>query len=210
MNCKLRQTSMVPPGGYWYREPSTGVIRDGQSLVGTIKQTVEHRLSNNLPRQSFEEAREDIECQICQRIPPEFCTDPRCSVVAPERVTTRMLITGSLALWKWISSKLSGREPFVDQAEADRRAAICARCFLNVAKLQSCSNCAKGETLREAIGVTIGDRTTNRDGALGACGVCGCLNRITVWFSGEIISETMTDDLRAKYKTVPGCWKSGL
>lgn len=208
MNCTLKSKTTVPPDGFRYMQPETGVTRDGQSLSGTITMVIEHRKSNHLERQSPEEVAEDVERQICQRVPPNFCNDPDCSVVREDRITKDYLVAGTLALLEWIKASATGKTPFVEQTEANRRAAICARCFLNSGKTEKCSGCKAGERLREAMGVTIGERTTDRDGVLDACRVCGCLNRVTVWFSAEILRGNMTDAMREKYRQVPGCWKA--
>jgi hypothetical protein len=210
MSCRLRNPTLVPPGDFDYQQPETGVHRNGRSLGKTIELVQEHRVSNGLPRQSREEVAEDVECQICARIPPEFCKGADCSLIRDAQITKNLLLSGVLAIAQWLAALAKGEEPFVDQAEANRRAAICSRCFMNQTKVDACSNCLSGEHLREAMGFTIADRKTDKDGSLGACRVCGCLNRVQVWFSTAILSRVTSAEMKSKHKRVPMCWKGDL
>lgn len=200
----IKNPTLVPPGGFGYMQPETGVTRDGQSFSGTVALVQEHRVSNNLDRQDVDDVIADVELQICQRAPGDYCYG-NLSVVQ-QGVTRERILGGVKAIAAWLGAALHHETVFVDQAEADRRAGICARCFLNKDG-QGCTGCSFGDSLREAIGLTIGERSTARDPALQTCRVCGCLNRVQIWFKIEIMDGLMDAETKARFASIPHCWK---
>ena len=77
----------------------------------------------------------------------------------------------------WVAGILHGKEVFVSQEEAEKRAEICASCDLNVNIAGSCGACA--DRIARALAV-IGSRRTKLDEKLGACSICSCALRAAV------------------------------
>jgi hypothetical protein len=96
-----------------------------------------------------------------------------------------------------------GEAVFVDQAEGDRRAAICAKCPHNVIPAGKgwLQNWTDGQMLKSVEG-----RETASQDKLGVCEVCSCELRAAVWWQPDIIATTTRD---AKFaRDFPGhCWK---
>lgn len=87
----------------------------------------------------------------------------------------------------------------VSQEEAERRAAICASCPMNVSG-EFCNTCF----LRNMVASTIAmvtSWTTSRDAELKVCSVCGCKNSIKVF----IPVENMNDKTLAEHWH-SSCW----
>lgn len=96
-----------------------------------------------------------------------------------------------------------GEAVFVDQAEGDRRAAICAKCPHNVIPAGKgwLQNWTDGQMLKSVEG-----RETTSQDKLGVCDVCSCELRAAVWWQPDIIAATTRD---AKFaRDFPAhCWK---
>lgn len=106
-------------------------------------------------------------------------------------------------LWNW---KLQG-SPLVDQNTANLRASICASCHNNKYSKdirKGCGACNKmGNKVLDGIrdGIISGNRTTS-DGALLACGVCGCDNKISVWIPNDVLLSVEDANAFPSF-----CWK---
>jgi hypothetical protein len=95
-----------------------------------------------------------------------------------------------------------GEAVFVDQAEGDRRAAICVNCPHNVIPAGKgwLQNWTDGQMLKSVEG-----RTTASQDHLGVCEVCSCELRAAVWWQPDIIATTTRD---AKFaRRLPRRWK---
>jgi hypothetical protein len=201
----LKDLSLVPPEGFWFKQPETGVKLDGGSLNGTAQKVVLHRQANSLPRQDYKEAMEDIQTQICQRVPSSLCHN--CN--HPDwKFDAASLIRGGEALITYAKEKLTGGNPFVSQDEADARAARCANCFHN-RNLGGCGfGCTLGEKLREMFGYTIGERVTKSDEKLQACEICGCHARTIAWYRLDIVNAGISDAQKQAFTETPYCWRA--
>ncbi|MCB1203891.1 MAG: hypothetical protein KDN18_06505 [Verrucomicrobiae bacterium] len=103
-----------------------------------------------------------------------------------------------------ISGKVDrGEEVFVGQAEADRRASICAGCPHNVIPAGKgwLQNWTDGQMLKSVEG-----RKTASHERLGVCEVCSCELRAAVWWQADIIATTTRDAKFARHLPAP-CWK---
>lgn len=204
MKTVITDPSLVPPEGFVYRDPNTGMRFDGKSLTETVKLVVEHRKANGLPRQTAEEVDEDVQCQICHRVPRQFCkgTDH------PDwELSGGSIINAAKALGKMMAEGLGGGTPFVEQEEADRRASICAKCFHN-RDLAGCGiGCQIKEKMREVFGATIGQRATPSDPRLFGCEVCGCHCKTIVWFKKDILNGGLDPQRIEEFKLTPNCWR---
>ena len=131
--------------------------------------------------------------QLCQGLPPGWCMYDDDNRVRPTvSLGFNDVIGGLKTFARWIASGCK----FVAQTEADRRAAICSRCYLNV-DIQGCAGC------QTAIKEVVGDRKTKLDGALRACGVCKCFLKAKVHFPIDTL-DTESEKVQGMY---PGfCW----
>ena len=135
----------------------------------------------------------DMQDQICKTLPPGWCLydDP-----ARPRPTVSLswndVASGVKTFAKWIT----GGMKFVDQKEADRRAAICSRCYLNV-NVQGCSGC------QEIVQEVVRNRKSKYDAALRTCAVCRCFLKAKVHFPIETL-DTQSDKVQSMYPDF--CW----
>lgn len=189
---KLLTRETVPPDGFRYRQPETGKWSISETYDNWVKQAYEHIKGNQLPMPP--NLQQVMEQQLCSTLPPGWCEE-----FDPNRVEplTRMhrgdIIEGMKVFSIWF---LQG-QPFVDQVEAERRAAICANCYLNV-QVEGCTSCHKvAEDLTSKV-------STSLDSKLQACAVCKCLLRAKVHFPLDILNTTDSD---WKQNTYPDfCW----
>jgi len=200
----LKETNTVPPEGFWYMQPQTGHRHDAGSLVATVAYFLTHRKANGLERATIAETREDVETQICQRVPCSLCND--CG--HPEwGFDFETIVRAGKALVGVIDAKLFGRSPFVAQEEADARAARCAKCFRNTS-LSGCGpGCKMREHMAELFGITIGSRKSEKDERLRNCHVCGCSCRVIVHYDLDILKASTSAAQQAAFDETPGCWR---
>lgn len=94
----------------------------------------------------------------------------------------------------------------VTQAEADRRAAICASCPANV-RPEGCVGC-NSRAMKEAIALVSRAGKTRFDPVLFSCRFCGCFINSVIWFPLEVLQKnTPTEENR----DLPAhCWKKAL
>lgn len=166
----LKHKKTVPPGGFWYVQEETKLRMEDENLDLLVAKVVSHRIHKGLDRIDRDGVKLEIERQICQRLTEDQCQregpeDPwnpvRPETVTPLKVTDVM--KASAALFKWF---VTGRE-MVSQEEANRRAAICQACPLNL----TLSGCKCSIFYKTVAKLVAGDRNIN---GLGVCGVCGC------------------------------------
>jgi hypothetical protein len=201
---KLREATVVPPGGFWYQQPETGLKYDAGTLEGTTSYFLEHRIANDLDRATREEIRQDIETQICQRVPSNFCND--CN--HPDWTFSLETIVGvGKTIATLVSDKFKGQLSFVTQEEAETRADRCSKCFRN----SSTSGCGPGCKMRgklaEMFGYTIGDRKTEKDEKLQYCSICGCACRVIAHYKLDILKDSVNEEKQKAFEDTPLCWR---
>lgn len=166
----------------------SGPFRDYYSLVQAYK---EHRNANGLPiPQNYHEV---IQEQICSVIPPELCTYQHDGVYVNIHLSISDVVNFMKVLW----AQMKGRS-LVDQSEADRRAKICASCYLNV-RVAGCGACA------QLVELVTPNRSTPYDNELKNCAVCHCYNQAQVWFPVDVLANSDTSDRQNLYPEF--CWK---
>ncbi|MES2202459.1 MAG: hypothetical protein V4498_09420 [candidate division FCPU426 bacterium] len=129
---------------------------------------VQHRIYKKLPRATLDEAKLDIERQICTRLTARECisegTDDEWKPIDDNpNITMSAVIGASKAALEFVAS---GAE-LVPEAERARRAEICLGCAAN-SFIRGC---------RCSIFYKMIDRMVpaiRRDPGLGVCGVCAC------------------------------------
>lgn len=203
-------TSSPPPGGWLWHHPSSGATYTADAFED-FRGRIERTLLNLGMDPS--EAGAQIHAATAEALVAKGHRDLVRPVKEVKR-TAGQYVSGlkATALKWWMESPVyglikgksdRGEGVFVDQAEGDRRAAICANCPRNVIPAGKgwLQNWTDGQMLDAVEG-----RTTASHGSLGVCEVCSCELRASVWWQPDIVSATTRD---AKFaKDLPGhCWK---
>lgn len=210
---RLKNTAIKPPGAldhgsFWYKQPETGADFDQGSLIETEEAVLKHRVINALPRATIEEVDEDVQDQICKRVGHQWCRNMNAEQWGFSfgwdhvKAGTKTLATEALRV-------LSGREAWCDQAESERRAAICVNCFANQRGGQ-CMSCGFQDLVREVIGATCSHVQTKSDDRLNSCQVCSCLLKCKVHYPSDVLKFSMSERQRAAYYDIPECWMNTL
>lgn len=209
MSYRLLNPNMVPPGGWEYREPRIDgpPFRCGD-LSCLVRKVQECRQYNGFERQETQEVQADIEEQICQRVGHEWCEHMKAGQWGFS-ISFDRIKAGTVALLGWAKAAFSGEDPYTDEAEANRRAEICSRCWANKA-ITGCYGCGLADAIRGMLVEAKGSRRTAIDDKLHACLVCGCSNAAQVWIKPEILAKGITDHQRECYSEIPACWKRDL
>jgi len=179
MNVKLSliKQSVCPPNGFRYVFPGDGYAVVAFTYNDWVENARAHLRVNGLEVPADLAA--VMEDQLCQTLEPGWCMydDP----MRP-RVNTDLnwddVKVGLVTFGKWLAVGCAT----VEQAEAERRASICARCYMNVA-IGGCSACQK------VVSEVVGKRKTKLDGVLRACAVCRCVLRAKVWFPQNALAS---------------------
>ena len=187
-----------PPDGYRYVFPEDGYLVHAWTYADWLQFALSHLAANKgsafFPDHiTPEQLAGRMQDQLCKTLPPGWCLFDDPSRRRPSTVIYFSDVTAGLKTFaRWIASGMN----YVTQAEADRRAAICAKCYLNV-DVQGCSGCAK------AVKEVIGDKKTKHDFALRSCAVCKCFLKAKVHFPMETL-DTTPGKVQGMY---PGhCW----
>jgi hypothetical protein len=151
----------------------------------------------------------DWETQLCELLPGGSCAFEDGSVAQGHdcRMNADGLRAGMEAVSSVIWSMAMGRDVFVDQGEAEHRAAICAGCPKNVT-VEGCGSCSAMTLAKAMIGKLKGNRATSRDVNLLGCCCCGCDIGTIVWFKGAYLNKGFTESQRAISPS--HCWKLAL
>jgi hypothetical protein len=188
---RLISTDVPPaPGHYYYRCPIDGWATVCLDRWSWLNEVHNHYKANNHPMpENLEQIMVD---QLCSTLPPGWCAEYDPDKVQPlTRITVGDVIEGMKSFLKWFSEG----KPFVSQSEAERRADICSRCYLNV-HVEGCSSCHEiAENLTRKV-------ATSLDSKLDSCGICKCLLRAKVHFRMQDIGTSH----QKLYRQVPQCW----
>jgi len=180
-----------PPDGYRYVDPVSGFVAHAWNYADWINEEKAHLRANNREIPATLEA--DMQHQLCLTLRPGFClyddpNRPRPSV----GLSWNDVSSGLKTFARWIAKGCK----YVSQAEADRRAEICSRCYLNVG-VSGCSGC--GQAVKEVIA----DKKSKYDAVLKSCAVCKCFLQAKVHFP----IETLDTDNEKMQEMYPGfCW----
>jgi hypothetical protein len=195
----LKRRDQTPPDGFRYVHQETGYVSWAIDIHTWFENIVAHRNANNLPPITLEMA----EAQLCETIGPSWCAHSPSVQKGHGFVSTRLrwrdIVEGTKAYLSFIASGFQT----VSQAEADRRAGICAGCFLQVVP-QGCGACVK---IGRLITGNVATKTTAHDRLLAnkACAVCHCGTKSIVHFPMPLLEKADTPEKQAAYPSF--CWR---
>ncbi len=199
---KLKARNRIPyGGGYNILDPLTGIRVMAVTWDHLMTKVRDERRANSAPMGL--ELEDEVEQWACIAHPEEV-------EVVDERLPRRRSLglddvvrgTSVLAAFKALGS------PLVPQAEANRRAAICARCPMNIMWSQSCSICGKVE---KAVMIVVGDVRTTHDQGLYACSICGCSLKAAVHLPNRVLNCANDAEMNRAFELaaqVFNCWHS--
>ncbi len=188
---QLIKRSVCPPNGFRYVFPETGHIVHAWDFDSWVQSAKNHLQTNNLPEPS--DLAETMQEQLCQTLEPGWCSFDDPNRIRPSTSLSWNDVSTALQTFsRWIASGCG----FVSQTEADRRALVCSRCYLNV-NVEGCAGCQK------LVQEVIGQRKSKYDFALKSCGVCHCVLRAKVHFPIDILSKE-NNRLQEQYPNF--CW----
>lgn len=188
---------MVMPGGWHYPIGHNLPNITANTFKELVQALLDYRSANQLP---LGKPVEDIEAYICGRF-PNFCHDVAGATVVVEMsgpvMTTesQSLVDNMVAWYESIMVNLS-TEDIVLSSEAQRRAAICERCPLNVKWKTNCGTC--NDNMDRLANNARFNQTLARDRRLKACGCLKHDNRAAVWMKDH--------KLRKSPDVHPNCW----
>lgn len=193
---RLLRKDTVVPGGFSFRHAETGHTTHARDWWTWVEKAKEHRRANNLPiPDNFVALMED---QQCQSLSAEWCQyDDGSGRHVDRQMTFKDLANGFVAYAKLLLGKIIPAE----QSEAERRAQICAHCFLNV----NPTGCGICSAMADMIVGDVKDRHTSHDKDLKACAVCKCPLAAIVHFPMDALEANDTEEKQELY---PGfCWR---
>lgn len=199
---RLKPTVAVPYGGLFIVDrPDLGVVGRGLLFHNLVASAREWRKANGYPiGVGFEE---EVEQAACQQYPAE-CETSTGFNIRPRNLTLSDVVTGTKVMLRF---KMAG-SPLVAPEEANRRAAICSNCPLNVKFAKPCAGiCAE---LRDLVAGIINNQGTPSDANLNSCGICHCFLQASVWLPLEIQFPPLTQAEKDKFREAQknlGCWK---
>jgi hypothetical protein len=187
----IKTQGPCPPDGFRYVDPEDGFVAHAWTYNDWVPLQQSHLSANN--REVPPDLGEQMQDQLCKTLPPGWCNYDSDSRPRPTTSLGWGDVLGGLQTFaKWIS----GGAGYVSQEEADRRALICSRCYLNV-HVEGCGACHK------AVAEVTKDRKTKYDFALKACAVCKCLLKAKVHFPMETL-DMNRDAVQEMYPE--HCW----
>lgn len=66
----ILKMNVMPPGGYYYKQPETGMVFSGnEQFKAQSLMILAHRKGNHLARATYTEVAEDLMAFTCQRVP---------------------------------------------------------------------------------------------------------------------------------------------
>lgn len=182
---KFRMQNQVPPGNvYFYHVEETDTDLEHPTFQVLLLNLRSHYAANGLTYP--ENMQELVEDYMCHMLPESFCrgtsTRPRAKVISRQQIRdfTKALLN---------AARYKG-SAYVDQAEADKRAAICVQCKYNTSSM--CTTCDGLKAFAKTL--LGGGRETRLDQYLKICYFCGCLLRVKVHMSDLGLSGLSKQD----------------
>jgi len=191
---RLRDKHLVPPEEFRFTH-ETGHTTTSPIYDDWITAARDHRRANGLDTPPDLEAR--MQEQLCGLIPPEYCErDPGDTWWVNTRFNWADFREGMQIFTTWAGQN----RPLVGPEEANRRAALCVTCPLNV-NIAGCAACHK---IASYITGAVAKQNGAYDDQLKACAICHCALRAMTWFPLDLLETNETQD---KQESRPDfCW----
>lgn len=185
----LKFKPFIGPRAWTFKCPDTGYLFSEATKEDLIRHIVSYRAQNDLaPLENMDIVLENY-----------LCTQPMyegaCEHI-PLRRGLVQYIKGGIALFKSLFYK-----SFVDDAEADRRGALCVSCPLNIFPDKDMFVEWSDDI---AMACTKGKRSKYHD-QLGNCQACSCVLRAKVWYKGHF-GLSREEELLIRSAN-PKCWQ---
>jgi hypothetical protein len=197
----IRSFRDVPPGGWRYVQPETGVHFSSDTFDGLVEKIRPHRVYKGLGTENLEL---EVQRQLCAGLTEQECRPEPDEDYHPVRdLTARLTTQMALGLTKAITSSLlevaSGNAVLVSREEAQARASVCRGCpFNKPASLCSCS------AVYRAIEAAI-PRDRIVDG-VSVCMACGCSLQAKINLPLSVVRASNASEV-----SFPAwCWQTGL
>lgn len=182
-NLHLQNVEEVPPGGFRFKDPSTGVTITGPTYRDWVNKVKKHRIANVVPVGVDLEA--EMQEQLCLQMPAGICVrdgTPYSSGVM-NGLTFDQVINGTVVLGEWL---LTGKKK-ATREEAQQRTNVCAACPFNQ-PVTGCTSCNQGKLLN-VVNRIVGPERLQGDDKLQACTLCGCSLKAKVWIDLDILKK---------------------
>jgi len=180
-----------PPDGYRYVFPEDGYVVHAWTYTDWVNEAGLHLRANG--KEIPFDLGEQMEEQMCQTLPPGWCSYDDPNRARPNVSLSWGDFIPALSTFKrWLDS---GKET-VSQEEADRRALICSRCYLNV-NITGCSGCQR------LIADVVVAKKSKFDESIRGCAVCKCVLRAKVHFPIKTL-DSENEKLQSMYPN--HCW----
>ena len=196
MSLKLHRTDEVPPGGFWYVQRETSAKLSAASFDELANKVKIHRKSNNIPIGT--NFNEEIENQICERMPAGVCTRDHQPSTGKNRITLEAIVRGTATMADWFAH---GREK-VSREIASKRAAVCSSCHFNQ-PVSDCPSCSMSK-IHAVVNAVVGNVSFDGEGHVHGCQLCSCSIRAMVWMPLDILQRNTPDDLNSQLPE--WCW----
>lgn len=194
---RLLESNVCPPDKFRYRFEEDGHWIRSFSKDAWLAAIRKHAVDNGyeIPTQ------EEVEDQLCRSLNGEWCQYADGAPVK-EGINARFTINDIVNGTRVFISFAAAGAPLVSQEEAEARALVCSRCFLNT-DVPGCGTCHQ---LANLVTEACGARKTESDALLKACSWCKCSAQANVWMPTTISGVGVTDhmlDLAPSW-----CWKA--
>jgi len=198
---EMLRTTETPPGGYKWTEPTTGKTFEHYDYTAFTNAIRDFHIGNEIPLAP--DWREQVKSDMCSQNRVKWGSLCR-RVDAPKGVRP-FSIEAAKSFVKFMAGWLSKGGGYVDQAEAERRAEICAGCEFNQVAVASCGSCYNA--VLEAIHGIVGKRETKYSDKLESCKVCSCSNRVSVWMPLDAQLNALAPETKEQLSRLAWCWK---
>jgi len=197
---RIKDHKVIPYGGeYTATHPATNITIRARSMRDLYRAMIDHCKANNQPIPlGFEDIVESWFCKNHADSCEEYVQD---LPLRPRVLGWQDVLRGTKVMLKhWANGSV-----LVDDAEANRRASICANCPLNSKIQYGCSGLC-GELKDLLVSVT-GAKKTAFDGVLQSCSICHCFNAVSVWIDLGLQLDTLTPEMKDAFAKLDWCWK---
>jgi len=197
---RIKKKGQPGPDCNWKIDrPDLGFVGQGYLFEVIANRCRDWRRANGVPiGLGFED---ELEQALCRQHPSACETDDPREPIQPRRLNYRDVLVGTQVMASFIAKGM----PVVDQAEAERRAAICANCIANQDFGRPCSGiCGK---LEEIVTKIVGGKHTSKDDSLNSCVICGCYLKAAVWMDRETQWKPLSEHQKIQFEQIPNCWK---